>query len=123
MADLAAETSAVKNVFIFATEHLSGAGDGGRTGSGGGETRSAMRHTMGGPRDAERGRVPRITPAGALARIAKPGATSKLAIANALWSDPSLPLAPAYVQRCRELFESGSNDDRVSQAGNAADHH
>ena len=33
----------------------------------------------------------------------------RLSIANALWSDARLPLAPAFVERCRNLYQADAN--------------
>ena len=101
MADLAAEHPR-KNVFISPLSiYLALAMA--ETGSAG-KTRSAMRHTMAVPGALSEDAFHES--AAALSHVLRTRRDVELAIANALWSDPSLPLAPAYVQRCRELFEA-----------------
>jgi serpin B len=69
-----------------------------------GRTRAAMRRTL---------EVPELltedamqAAAAALSKALRSQDGVELSIANALWSDQSLPLAPAFVQRCRDLYEA-----------------
>jgi serpin B len=73
------------------------------TGSAGG-TRNAMRRAMAVPETL--GDDAFHESAAALSRVLRTRREVELSIANALWSDPSFPLAPAYVKRCAELFEA-----------------
>jgi len=69
-----------------------------------GKTRSAMRRTLGAPADVSEDAMQES--AAALSKALRSHAGVELWIANALWSDPSFPLAAAFVQRCRDLYEA-----------------
>jgi serpin B len=43
----------------------------------------------------------------------------RLAIANALWSDARLPLAPSFVERCRNLYQAEASTLDLSSPGAA----
>ena len=69
-----------------------------------GETLAAMRRTMAVPDNVSDSALQES--ASALSKTLRSRQGIELAIANALWSDPSLPLAPDFVQKCRELYEA-----------------
>jgi serine protease inhibitor len=86
------------------------------TGSAGG-TRSAMRRTMAVPGALDEPDFHAST--SALSHVLRTRRDIELSIANALWSDPSFPLSPAYVKQCRELFEADATTLEFQKPGAA----
>ena len=69
-----------------------------------GKTRSAMRRTLEVPAGVSEDAMHES--AAALSKAFRSHDGIELSIANALWSDRSMPLAAAFVQRCRDLYEA-----------------
>jgi len=69
-----------------------------------GQTRAAMRRTLEVPAGVSEDATQ--ASASALLTALRSQEGVELSIANALWSDRSLPLAPAFVQRCQDLYEA-----------------
>ena len=69
-----------------------------------GRTRAAMRQAMGVPAEVSEERLHES--ASALLKTLHAQKGIDLSIANALWSDRSLPLAPEFVRRCHQLYEA-----------------
>jgi serine protease inhibitor len=67
-----------------------------------GKTRAAIRHGLSVPESFSE--VQLHNSAAAVLKSLRSQTGVELDIANALWSDPSLPLSPQYVERCRQLF-------------------
>ena len=67
-----------------------------------GKTRSAIRHGLAVPENLNEDQL--HNSASALLKSLHAQTGVQLAIANALWSDRSLPLSPQYVERCKKLF-------------------
>jgi len=87
-----------------------------------GQTRAAMRRTLEVPADLSEEAMQ--SAAAALSKALRSQDGVELSIANALWSDRSLPLAPAFVQRCRDLYEADAVtlDFRKPGAADAINH-
>ena len=69
-----------------------------------GSTRSAMRQTLAIPAGVSEDALHQS--AAALMRTLQSQKGIELSIANALWSDASLPLAQDYVARCRQFYQA-----------------
>jgi serpin B len=69
-----------------------------------GSTRTAIRRTLDVP--ARVAETAMHESAAALSKALRSREAVELAIANALWSDVSLPLAPAFIQHCRDWYEA-----------------
>jgi serpin B len=69
-----------------------------------GETRAAMRQTLAVPAGVSEDALHES--ASAMMKTLQSQKGIELAIANALWSDSSFPLAPDYVARCRKLYDA-----------------
>jgi serpin B len=69
-----------------------------------GKTRVAMRHTLEVPAGVSDDAMQES--AAAMLKALRSHDGIELSIANALWSDRSMPLAAAFVQRCRDLYEA-----------------
>lgn len=67
-----------------------------------GNTRAAMRRALEVPAGLSEDAL--HDSAAALSRALSSHHDVELLIANALWSDPTMPLAAAFVQRCRDLY-------------------
>jgi serpin B len=86
------------------------------------QTRAAMRRTLEVPAGVSEDAMQ--SSAAALAKALRSHDGVELLIANALWSDRSLPLAAAFVQRCRDLYEAEAItlDFRKPGAADAINH-
>lgn len=69
-----------------------------------GQTRAAMRHAMSVPASVSEDTLHQAT--AALLKSLNSQQDVELSIANALWSDPSLPLSPRFVRESKELYEA-----------------
>jgi serpin B len=69
-----------------------------------GRTQAAMRQALAVPADLSEDAL--HASAASLLQSLRAQKGVDLFIANALWSDPRLPLAPAFVERCRKLYEA-----------------
>ncbi|HLJ30016.1 MAG TPA: serpin family protein [Candidatus Angelobacter sp.] len=101
LADLAARQKH-KNVFlsplsVFMALAMTESGAAGRT-------QAAMRQALAVPADLSEDNL--HASASALLQSLRAQKGVDLFIANALWSDPRLPLSPAFVERCRKLYEA-----------------
>jgi serine protease inhibitor len=82
-----------------------------------GETLAAMRRTMAVPESVGDGELQEA--ASELSKALRSREGIELAIANAVWSDPSLPLAPAFVEKCRDLYQAEAFSFSFMQPGAA----
>jgi serine protease inhibitor len=69
-----------------------------------GQTRAAMRHALSVPAAMSEDTLHEA--ASALLKELRSQKGIDLSIANALWSDMKLPLAPSFVQRCQHLYDA-----------------
>jgi len=84
-----------------------------------GGTRSAMRQTLAVPAGVSEDALHES--AAALMKTLQSQKGIELSIANALWSDASLPLAADYVARCRNFYQAEATTLDFSKAKAAAD--
>lgn len=69
-----------------------------------GETRAAMRRTLAVPAGMSEDALHEA--ASALSKELRSRKDLELSVANALWSDTSMPFAPAFVKHCRDFYEA-----------------
>ena len=69
-----------------------------------GKTRAAIRHALSVPDGISEEQL--HDSSFAMLQSLRSQTGVELAIANGLWSDPSVPLSPAFVERCRKLFDA-----------------
>ncbi len=69
-----------------------------------GNTRTAIRRTLELPAGVSEDAMHES--AAAMSKTLRSHEGIELSIANALWSDPSMPLAAPFIQRCRDLYEA-----------------
>jgi serine protease inhibitor len=77
-----------------------------------GQTQAAMRKTLAVPASASEDGLRES--ASALMKSLQAQKGVQLSIANALWSDARLPLAPAYVKLCRNFFQADATTLNLS---------
>jgi serpin B len=71
-----------------------------------GETRAAIRRALAVPADLSEDGLQ--AGAAGLQKTLRAREDIELSIANALWSDRSLPLAPAFIERCKQRYEASA---------------
>jgi serine protease inhibitor len=69
-----------------------------------GKTRAAIRHALSVPDGVSEEQL--HDSAFAMLQSLRSQSGVELAIANGLWSDPSVPLSPTFVERCRKLYDA-----------------
>jgi serine protease inhibitor len=82
-----------------------------------GQTRAAMRHALSVPAGVREDTLHQAT--SALLKSLNSQQGVELSIANALWSDPSLPLSPRFVQQSKELYAADARTLDFRSAGAA----
>lgn len=83
------------------------------------DTRTAMRHTLEVPPQLTEDEIGKSVQA--LSKDLRSQTGMEISIANALWSDPSLPLSPAFVERCRNFFDATATSLDFSNSVPAAE--
>ncbi len=84
----------------------------------GGSTRDAMRQALAVPQDLNDEQL--HGSAAALLKVLQAERGAELSIANALWSDRSLPMSPDFVKRCRTFYQAEATTLDFKQPAAAA---
>lgn len=85
----------------------------------GGNTRDAMRQVLAVPQDLSDDQM--RGSASALLKVLQGERGAELSIANALWSDRSLPMSPDFVKQCSKFYQADATTLDFKQPSSAAE--